>query len=244
MRHRRSLSATMALLSAFLGLPVPYARGQSEPIASRTIVASHDYDSATPTACVHGQWITGVGSVSSSGTTVDANTTTAFTNVLAGAEIRFDRGVTGSTSGYVNAVTDGDTLVVNDAPTAPAGSSWSYRNIACGTGAGNGWFGINDINLERTWQLQVDQIALASGSLAVVLQCKQDSFWSTPSQVYPETGGSGQCATGLFTTTASCLIVDNGLKGGMCRWLITLTDDASDVAAAREKVTISVMGTK
>ncbi len=178
MRHRLTLAASLALLSAFLGLPVG---AQAPPQVSRTIVASHDFDAVAETFCVLGNTVTGVGSVSSSTTTVTANTTTAFAAVLAGAEITFDRGPALAprfVTGYVNTVTDGDTLVVNDAPTVAAGSSWSYRNLACGTGAGAGSFSVTDTTPRRTWQLQVDQLTIDSGAIVVKLWCRQASPWS------------------------------------------------------------------
>lgn len=248
MRHRLSLSACLALLSAWLGIPGSVA---AQPIAqvSRQIVADHDYDSATPTYCVlEPNRRQGAGTVSTSGssTTLTASVTTAFTNVGAGAAITIDRGpVNGTVVGYVfGAPADGDTLTMRTAITVGAGSSWFYQNLNCGTGAGSGWFGVGDVTPSRTWHVDIDQIALASGSLAMRLMCKSASpYQTTGVQVYPETGAAGsECATGLFTAAAHCAFVDNDIRFSQCRWYVTLTDDAGDTGANSERVSISVAG--
>jgi hypothetical protein len=238
-----------ALFLAVLAVSASVVRAQVAPNVFVPIVSSHDYDSATPTACLLGPLVTGLGTVSTSGSsaTLTADRTTSFTSTItANAELMLQApGSTVTTFAKVDSVTDGDTLVMRDAITVAAGTAWSYRNVTCGTGAGDGWFGVTNVTPMRTWNLTVAQIALASGSMAVTLRCKQSPWETLGTLVYPETGAAGsECATGLFTTTASCKIVDNDIRHTLCRWLVALTDDAGDLTTNREQVTISVLGSQ
>lgn len=247
MRYR-SPAAALALLSAFLGLP---AFGQVPPPAALTpIVSSYDFDSATPTSCLLGPQVQGLGTVSTSGSsaTLTASRTTSFTSTItANAEIRIKAPANGPTiTRIVDSLTDGDTLTLRDVATVSAGSEWTYRNVTCGTSATSGWFPVDALTPNRTWHLTVSQISLASGSMAVTLRCRTDSAWAgLGTLVYPKTGASGsECATGLFTTTASCALNDNDIRFRQCRWLVALTDDGGDTGVNREQVTIAVMGSQ
>jgi hypothetical protein len=144
---------------------------------------------------------------------------------------------------YVN-TPGASSVVVNDAINIGAGASWSYRLLTCGTAAGSGWFGVGDVTPRRTWKLSIDQISLASGSMAVVLECRDASAWQQKGTVYPPItpASANQCDTGLFTTATTCYIVDNDIDVNTCRWLVSLTDDGGDTGANREKVSISVTG--
>lgn len=236
------------LAPAVLALAVSAVHAQVPPNVFIPIVSSHDYDSATPTSCVLGPLVTGLGTVSTSGSsqTLTADRTTSFTNTItADAELALQNGIA-TVFAKVDSVTDGDTLTMRDAITVSAGTAWSYRNVVCGTGAGDGWFGVSQVTPSRSWSLKVAQIALASGSMAVTLRCRSQSPWAgLGTQVYPETGASGsECATGLFTTTADCTINDNDIRFNQCRWLVALTDDAGDLTTNREQVTIAVTGSQ
>lgn len=246
MRLRVLLSAVLALAASAVLAQVPPDTGS----VFIPIVSSYDYDSVTQTYCLMGPSIQGLGTVSTSGSSqqLDASRTTSFTStVTAEGELTIRApGAASPTTAIVNSVADGDTLTMRAAATITAGSEWSYRNIACGTAVGSGWFQVGNITPSRTWALTVSQISLASGSMAVKLWCKTESPWETTgTQVYPETGAAGsECATGLFTAVASCKIVDNDIRLKMCRWGVTLTDDAGDLTTNREQVTIAVTGSQ
>jgi hypothetical protein len=245
-----ALSMIRALLSAVLALAASAVLAQVPPTVFIPIVSSHDYDSATPTSCLLGPLVTGLGSVSTSGSsaTLTASRTTSFTSTITADAELILQGPAGGASvvAKVDSVTDGDTLVMRDAITVAAGTAWSFRNVTCGTGAGAGWFGVTNVTPSRSWTLKVNQIALASGSMAVTLRCRPNSQWAgLGTLVYPETGASGsECATGLFTTTADCTINDNDIRFNQCRWLVALTDDAGDLTTNREQVTIAVTGSQ
>lgn len=247
----RLIRALLAL--AVLAVPVSAVFAQVPPETGSVfipIVSSYDYDSATPTSCLVGPQVQGLGTVSTSGSsaTLEASRTTSFTSTItANAEISIKLpGSASPTVRIVDSVTDGDTLVLRDVATVTAGSEWTFRNVTCGTAVGSGWFGVTNITPSRSWKIRVAQISLASGSMAVTLRCKTASPWeSLGTLVYPETGASGsECATGLFTTTAECTINDNDIRFNQCRWLVALTDDAGDLTTNREQVTIAVTGSQ
>lgn len=256
-----SLAARLALLSAFLAIPASSPGQGGSGAVYVPIVRNHDFDSATTTYAVLGPLRDGAAlglpkiKTTGSSATIDAASGTPFdvlvsipgdvivvTPSVGGAVAPQERYVLTRPSGAqitVNAVADWS---ANGA----TGFSFSYRNLSQGTGAGAGWFSVSGIRSPVLY-FQIEQLSLASGSLAVVVECKGPDPWATPNSIYPPTGGSGQCGTGLFTVagaTARCQIVIHEQADAMCRFGVSLTDDGGDTGANLERVTAYLTGFK
>lgn len=248
-----SLAARLALLSAFLALPV--ARAQ-QPITI-LIVSNHDFDSATTTYAVLGPFKSGTANLKTTGSsaTVDAASGTPFDAIVSapGDVITVHPCIGGACAPverYVLTKPSGAQITINTAENwsgnNPTGFPFTYRNLSQGTGVGAGWFSVSGIHSPVLY-FQIEQLSLAAGSLAVVVECKGSSPWATPNPIYPPAGGSGQCGTGLFTVagaTARCQIVMHEQADASCRFGVSLTDDGGDTGANLERVTAYLTGFK
>lgn len=246
-RTRRAALVLGFLLSAALTAGPGYAQ-QGQPYY-QPIVSNFDYDSATATYCVlgaqHSSSLEGLQKIQTSGSsaTVTAVSGTPYTTaaLAAGSELTVRDNAGTSSTREVLAVGSGSSLTVNAVITLTA-TEWSYRNLTCGTGAQAGWFGVGGLR-DKKLAFQVDQLSLASGSLAITVQCKGPSPWAKGVQVYPPVGGSGQCGTGLFTTATTCALWIPE-PWSYCRIGVALTDDGGDTGANLEQVTAYLEGFK
>lgn len=244
------------LLAAGLAfLPVPPGWAQTPGLTSRLIFANHDFDASSMTYCLlERDWHNGAANLNTTGSsaTVDAASGTPFTPLAKGSIISVTPGSGASGAPqerYVLTTPSGSQITINTATdwsgNGSTGFPFTYRNLACGTGDGDGWFSVSDFTT-KTIQLDVAQLSLASGSLSVEIDCKGASQWSKYKKVYPAAtpASSGQCDQGAFTTagaTASCLIV-LPFDAQWCRIGASLTDDAGDTGANLEQVTAELLG--
>lgn len=255
MAFRRVL---LALFSAVAFVPASFA--QTPGFSSVPIVLNHDFDDVAPTYCILGPDFDsskqGLGNVKTAGSnaTVTAATGTPFAGLAKGSVITVRPGSAGAglpQERYVLAVGSSSSLTINTATdwsgNGTAGFPWTYKNLTCGTGLGAGWFSVSGYS-EKAIHFQIDQLVLASGSVAVTIQCKGSSVWSSPTPVYPPSApaSTGQCDTGLFTTagaTARC-IVPLAFNTSVCRLGVALTDDVDDTGTNLEQVTATLEGRK
>ena len=259
---RRTLSALLlaSLIAGFAGAP-PRAGAQPSPLESFPIVQNHDFDSGTKTYCLLGPAIDsqrdGRPNIKTTGSsaTVDAASGTPFAalTTVPGAVITVRAGtpVVVPDVRYVLTKPSGAQITVDTAVdwsgAGATGFPWSYRNLTCGTGDGAGWFGVGQYSA-KVIALQIEQVSLASGSLAVTIDGRSDDPWAKPTPIYPMATPptSSQCDTGLFTTagtTARCIVViDPTAAVSFLRVGVSLTDDGGDTGANLEKVTARFMG--
>lgn len=241
--------ATVALLAA-----ASTARPQTPGVTTRQIVSQHDFDSSSYTYCLLSDPKAGPNGTrvktTGSSATVDAAAGEPFANVAAGDTITVQAGNNvAPVVRYVLTRASATQITVDTAVdwsgNGATGYVFSYRTLTCGTGAGAGWFGVSS-HSTKTIMFQVDQLSVASGSLAVTIECKGASPWAQPTTVYPPNSGSGQCYTGLFTVagaTARCALVFAQEENyAACRLGVKLTDDAGDTGANLERVTATFEG--
>lgn len=246
----------VSILAVVMASPA-LAQVPNSAITSTPIVSLHDYDSATPTYCVLSSLknqpvkVRTVGS-SATLTAVSGSPFSPFANPLKIAPtdeiiVNFGTAPFSKTTRYVQAVASTTSLTMNAAADFSGngllGYSIEYRTLSCGTDALAGWFNVS-MSEVKSILLQIDQLAVLSGSVAVTIQCKGISPWAQPIPVYPPPTGTGSCATGLFTTagaTARCEIVFAREEGwNACRVGVSLTDDAGDLTTNMEQVTITL----
>lgn len=249
--------ALVGLLAGYLTPSPPAARAQGTQAFFRPIVSNHDYDSATVTYALLGPVLDGVARLKTTGSsaTVDAANGTPFSALSAppGPLLIVQPCIGGGcpvVERYVLTRPTDAQVTINVATdwsgNGATGFPFQYRNLAQGTTAADGWWSISNIR-DPMLSFQIEQLAVASGSVAVVVECKGSSPWATPIPVYPPTGGVGQCETGLFTTagaTARCQIVIHEQADGQCRFGVSLTDDAGDLTTNLERVTAYLTGLK
>lgn len=253
----RPLKRLLAVLLALLVTTPAVAQLPSTALSSRPIVSNHDFDSATATYCVLSnlkKQSVNVSTVGSSATLTAASGTPFSAvadpqRVAPGDEIVVGFGTSpfGKTTRYVLAVTSPTTLTMNVATdfsaNGSAGYALEYRTLSCGTTADDGWFAVSMPEV-KSIVFQIDQLSVASGSVAVTVQCRTASPWAQAVPVYPPVGGTGQCGTGLFTTagaTARCEVVFAREEGwNTCRVGVALTDDAGDLTTNLEQITATL----
>jgi len=248
----RARRLALASLTFFAALGVaPGSAQQGQPVF-QPIVSNYDYDSSTATYCVlgpqqqsatfteptTGQAISKIETSGSSTTTTASTGSTAFTTagLAEGSELTVTTAAGQSLTREVTAVAGATSLTVHSAWNLSS-TSWAWRNLTCGTGVGAGWFGVSGLR-DKLLTIQVDQISLASSNIAITVRCKGPSPWSTTGNlIYPPTGGSGQCGTGLFTTAGSCSIWIPE-PHAFCRIGVAVAaDDAGDTGANKEQIT-------
>lgn len=239
-----ALGAAALLLSSS-----PGAFAQAQVV--RPIVSNHDFDSATVTYALLSESRPVIGdtkikTTGSSATVVAAGAGTPFADVAAGDEITVQPagGANTAVVFYVLARASGTSITadraVNLSGNGATGYSFTFRHLVTGTAADVGWFPVGGYT-SRTIHFWIPQLAVASGSLAVKIDCKASSPWAVPTPVYPPASGTGQCWTGLFTVagaTARCafvLAVEE--KYSACRFGVSLTDDGNDLTTNLEQVT-------
>lgn len=257
LRIRQVLPAAVVILAVLLA-PLPSVNAQTTGLTSVPIVLNHDFDDATATYCLLGPSYDssskGLGNLKTTGSsaTVAAASGTPFAGMAKGTVITVTPGAGAiPNERYVLVPTSSTALTVNAAVdwsgNGATGFPFTYRNLTCGTGAGAGWFNVSGFTTKAI-HFQIEQLAVASGSVAVTIQCKGQNIWSAPTPVYPPSAAasSGQCDTGLFTTagaTARC-IVPLAFETSVCRLGVTLTDDAGDLTTNLEQVSATLEGRK
>lgn len=252
---RTLMRSVLALL-----LAVPMAFAQSD-LTFFPVISNYELDATAVTYCVLGSSRDSVTAslpnvkTTGSSVTVDAVSGSPFANVAVTDELTFYPGpdelpilrtvLTRASAAQItvaNSVLIGaDTVNLSVA----AGYPWSYRTLTCGTGVANGWFGVSGFR-NKTVFFQVDQLN-ATGGITFVLQCKGSSPWAQPVPVYPPTGGTGQCGTGVLTTANQCAIaISDDENYSSCRlgMYITTADDGGDLTTNREEVTAYFQGRK
>ena len=162
--------------------------------------------------------------------------TSPFLNLTAGDELSLSDG----TYAYVVSKSTSDTVVINKAidltPTSTTGFPFSWKKRVCGTTATSGWFNVTRFS-EFTLFFQADQGD--ASSLDATLECEILGGASAPNQIWLKNyllATYGNANTGRTAFSVSSVRFDR------CRIGVRLTDDASDVGVATEKVSAYVIG--
>lgn len=174
---------TTLVLAFVLGLPLLLCAQSGEPYERRTfpLVESRIVDSASYTYCSSPERPTQQPlkiKTSGSSTTVVSNT--ASTGALKGIAIGdvLDIVYAGRIyRRYVTAAASANSITVNSGIILTDGASYRYWRPVCGTGAEDGWFGVESgIKLNVTYTLG----ALDATSMDVKLECRPFTAVSTP----------------------------------------------------------------
>lgn len=146
-----------------------------------------------------------VTSGSSVTTTAASAGTFPFLNVNIGDVVSVQTGPNSFLTRYVVTKPDNDTITVNAVWNLGAtGVVFSYLKKNGGTAATDGWINIGPLN-QATFLIRVDQINATS--IDAKVECRQSTFSTVPTIVFPPTGGQGICQTtptGNFTAAGGC----------------------------------------
>lgn len=227
-----------------------------------TLVNNYDLDSTSYVYCVEiGQnenvWganilspgtSRAITSGSSTGITLAAGPTLAFSVLTAGDEIIFNsKGAVGGgsvqplgtqTTRVVTAVNNsGADITVNaaiDLSVPAVGTVWTWRKRACGDGTGSltgylgGWIPMNDV---LRWNFQFTTVQLdVTGGIDYKVECKQLGYLASPVVVIPATNIT---ATGSIAATSELAQMFDVCRFG---FKIGSADDGADTTTHTEKL--------
>jgi hypothetical protein len=212
------------------------------PPEFRPIVAAYDLTSTSYTYPLLGNPLSGSANVKTSGssTTVTAASGTPFADVAVGAELTIQTDVTTRVVRAVTAKASDTSITVDTAANLSGNGStgypFSYRPLSDGTGLTQGWIKVSQYS-EKNYVFEVNTINATN--ITVRVECKSSGDMASPIQIYPATGGTGQCGTGVVTTagiTGRCAVVSYE-PWDQCRVGFILTGDTG-----AQSITAGFMG--
>lgn len=219
-------------------------------LEERTFLRAYDLDSTTLTYCVSSQLNTGIGRIKTSGSSTTVTTVTAGQSVF--APITVGDTITVNVSGTevfrtVTAKASDTSITVNaavDLENSGNGYPWSYRDVACGTGANDGWLNVAGYK-DKVLTFGYDA-GDATDGVDVRWECKTSVPGANPVTVYPgETDGCGGAtlSSGFCNFATASVGITNRLAlvvyepWAYCRIGIKIrTADASDAGANLESI--------
>ena len=98
---------------------------------------------------------------------------------------------------WITAKASDDSITVADTVATATYRAYSYKKLACGTGAENGWISVTAFD-KLSVQLSVYYEAGDLGGLDVVWECRESARGALAVQVYP--GPSSDCGFGTLNT--------------------------------------------
>lgn len=175
-----------------------------------------------------------------------------FTSVAVG-DVIYANSTSGIREGrLVTARASADSITIDTAVNyGSTGQTFRTRARSGGTAATDGWFPI-EAGAVSLISIQVDQLSLATGALALKLMCKKGdlSGIAVASNLWPgDVAATAQCNGGTFssgycTYTAAPVFVNVSTAGvefpSQCRLVqkLTGTDDANDLTTNLEQVSM------
>ena len=219
------LSVLLALLAV--------ASVAETPPEFRPVVAAYNLSSTSYTYPLLGNPLSGAANILTVGssTTVTAATGTPFASVNVGDEITVQTATTTRVVRAVTAKASSTSITVSSAANlsgnGASGYPFSYRPLSDGTGDTQGWIKVAQYR-EKNFVVEVN--ALAATNITIRVECKTPGDMASPTPIYPVSGATGQCGTGIVTTagvTARCSIVSYE-PWDQCRIGFIITGDAGD----------------
>jgi hypothetical protein len=245
---------TLAVVAALVLLQLP-ARTRADDVAVANFMILYDLDATAVTYCrmigqlgsPFGGTIAGPTQIVTAGSSTTVTGTGAFAQVAVDDVIIISRPAPTATGipdvRVVTARASADSITVDSAITLTSGFNFRYLKTQCGTTASDGWIDVSAKAL-KTFTFSWSQGD--ADAVDVKIQCKHRGVDAPIEELYPGSAGTacgagtavaGYCHFATVGVTANLTIAD-AWPWEMCRMGVKITTvDASDVAAARERVT-------